>query len=105
MCRLLRILRSSKHLRLIIESLGKSLPNLGWILFFLVVVFYVFGLIGTHAFGEVFKDWFGNLGRSMYTLFQVRNTTLHYTTPHYTTLHHTTPHHTHRNTKQPPLRL
>jgi voltage-gated sodium channel len=31
----------------------------------------VFGVIATHLFGALFPDWFGHLGRSLYTLFQV----------------------------------
>ena len=31
----------------------------------------MFGVIATHLFGALFPDWFGHLGRSLYTLFQV----------------------------------
>mgnify|MGYP006210843333 CR=1 FL=1 len=37
----------------------------------LLLVFYVFGVIATHLFGALVPDWFGHLGRSLYTLFQV----------------------------------
>jgi voltage-gated sodium channel len=37
----------------------------------LLLVFYVFGVIATHLFGVLFQEWFGHLGRSLYTLFQV----------------------------------
>ena len=37
----------------------------------LLLVFYVFAVIATHLFGPAFPEWFGHLGRSLYTLFQV----------------------------------
>jgi voltage-gated sodium channel len=37
----------------------------------LALVFYVFAVITTNLFGQDFPDWFGTLGRSLYTLFQV----------------------------------
>lgn len=37
----------------------------------LALVFYVFAVITTTLFGQDFPDWFGTLGRSLYTLFQV----------------------------------
>jgi voltage-gated sodium channel len=37
----------------------------------LALVFYVFAVITTNLFGASFPDWFGTLGRSLYTLFQV----------------------------------
>ena len=37
----------------------------------LLLVYYVYGIIGTNLFGETFPDWFGTLGKSVYSLFQV----------------------------------
>jgi len=37
----------------------------------LALVFYEFAVITTNLFGAAFPDWFGTLGRSLYTLFQV----------------------------------
>jgi hypothetical protein len=34
-------------------------------------VFYVFSVITTKIFGQNFPDWFGTLGDSMFTLFQI----------------------------------
>ncbi len=69
--RVLRLLSTVPRLRQLTESLLSAIPSIGWISFMLGLVFYVFAVIGTELFGERFPDWFGNVGASMYTLFQV----------------------------------
>jgi voltage-gated sodium channel len=59
------------RLRQLTESLISAIPSIGWIAFMLVLVFYVFAVIGTELFGARFPVWFGNIGESMYTLFQI----------------------------------
>ncbi|MEX0730689.1 MAG: ion transporter [Aquisalimonadaceae bacterium] len=69
--RVLRLLSTVDRLRVIIESLLRAIPSIGWIAGLLLLVFYVFAVMGTKLFGAGFPDWFGNVGLSMYTLFQV----------------------------------
>jgi voltage-gated sodium channel len=69
--RVLRLLSTVRRLRLLVEALVSAIPSIGWIVFLLGLVFYIFGVMGTELFGERFPEWFGTLGRSMYTLFQV----------------------------------
>ena len=69
--RVLRLLTKIKRLRMIIESLLAALPSIGWIVFLLGMVFYIFGVMGTQLFASAFPDNFGSLGRTLYTLFQV----------------------------------
>ena len=69
--RVLRLLSTVRRLRQLTESLLSAIPSIGWITFMLGLVFYVFAVIGTELFGERIPDWFGNVGASMYTLFQV----------------------------------
>lgn len=75
--RTLRILRTARliknvpKLRMIIESLLKSIPSIGWIAVLLFMIFYIFAVIGTDMYQEKFPDNFGNMGRTMFTLFQV----------------------------------
>lgn len=69
--RALRVATSLKRLRIIIEAILQAIPSIGWVSFLLLIVYYIFGIIGTNLFGEEFPAWFGTLGRSMYTLFQV----------------------------------
>ena len=37
----------------------------------LAIIYYVFAVIATNLFATAFPDWFGTLGRSLYTLFQI----------------------------------
>lgn len=67
----LKLVSGLKHLRIIVSALAAALPSIVWTALLLLLVFYIFALIGTTVFGEVFVDWFGTLGRSLYTLFQV----------------------------------
>jgi voltage-gated sodium channel len=69
--RVLRLLSTVPRLRQLTESLISAIPSIGWITFMLGLVFYVFAVIGTELFGAEFPAWFGNIGASMYTLFQI----------------------------------
>jgi len=69
--RVLRLLSTIPRLRQLTESLIAAIPSIGWISFMLALVFYIFAIIGTEFFGAAFPDWFGSVGDSMYTLFQV----------------------------------
>ena len=62
---------SLKPLQVIISAIGKSLPGISWALLLMVIVYYIFSIIGVTIFGTDFVDWFGNIPKAMYTLFQV----------------------------------
>jgi len=67
----MRLVSRLDKLRMIIGAIGKSVPGISWTAVLLLLIYYIFGLMGVTLFGEAFPDWFGNLGRSIYTLFQV----------------------------------
>lgn len=69
--RVLRLVSLVPRLRFIVEALLKAIPGILSIFGLLLLLFYVFAVIATGLFGQSFADWFGSLGRSMYTLFQV----------------------------------
>lgn len=69
--RVLRLLSTVRRLRLLIDALISAIPSIGWIVFLLGMVFYIYGVMGTELFGERFPDWFGTLGAAMFTLFQI----------------------------------
>ncbi|MDQ7816475.1 MAG: ion transporter [Melioribacteraceae bacterium] len=69
--RSLRLIKNVPKLRFIVESLFHSLPSLLWIFVLLALVFYVFAVIGTKLFSAEFPAWFGTLGASMFSLFQI----------------------------------
>lgn len=69
--RTLRLLKNVPKLRLIIEALLKSIPSIGWIGVLVMVIFYIFAVIGTSLYGQQFPQYFGDLGVAMFTLFQI----------------------------------
>ncbi len=69
--RVLRVLTIVPSMRRVVGGLLAAIPGLGSIAAVLGLIFYVFGVIATKLFGDSFPDWFGTLGRSLYTLFQV----------------------------------
>lgn len=69
--RVFRLVSGVRHLRIILSAILKSIPGVSWAGLLLLLVYYVYGIIGTNLFGEAFPDWFGTLGKSVYSLFQV----------------------------------
>jgi voltage-gated sodium channel len=69
--RILRLMKTIPRLRMIVEGTLRVLPDLGWVFLLLLLVFYVFAVIGTKLFGESHPVFFGSLGKTMFTLFQV----------------------------------
>ncbi len=69
--RVLRVITVVPAMRRVVGGLLAAIPGLSSIAMVLALVFYVFGVITTNLFGQAFPEWFGTLGRSLYTLFQV----------------------------------
>lgn len=69
--RILRLVTKVQRLRHLVESLLKALPSIGWIVVLMLMVFYIFGVMGTKLFGESHPEYFGTLGATLYSLFQV----------------------------------
>ena len=53
------------------QSLLLSLPSIGWISLLMIVLFYTFAVMATKLFGAAFPEWFGSIGATFFTLFQV----------------------------------
>lgn len=69
--RVLRVLTIVPSMRRVVSALLGALPGLGAISMLLLLIYYVFAVIATDIFGQQFPDWFGSIGLSLYTLFQV----------------------------------
>jgi voltage-gated sodium channel len=69
--RVLRLISVVPQLRVVIGALFSSLPGMAAIIAVLTLVFYIAAVMATNLFGGAFPDWFGSIGESMYTLFQV----------------------------------
>lgn len=69
--RLLRLVSVVPRMRFVIESLVSAIPGLGSIALLLILFFYVFAVMATRLFGADFPQYFGSLGASLFSLFQV----------------------------------
>lgn len=69
--RVLRILTIVPSMRRVVGGLLAALPGIGSIAMLLSVVFYVFAVIATKLFGATHPQWFGTIGESLYSLFQI----------------------------------
>ena len=69
--RVLRLISVVPSLRRVVGGLISALPGMGSIVALLALTFYVFAVMATKLYGATFPDWFGSLGASVYTLFQV----------------------------------
>ncbi|GJM09280.1 MAG: hypothetical protein DHS20C11_15560 [Lysobacteraceae bacterium] len=69
--RTLRLLSVVPQMRTVIGALFHALPGMGSIIAVLMLLFYVSAVMATKLFGEQFPDWFGGIGESMYSLFQI----------------------------------
>ncbi|MCC9624414.1 ion transporter [Thalassospira sp. MA62] len=75
--RALRILRAFRlistvpSMRKVVEALMRAIPGMISVLTLLSLVFYVSAVMATKLFGQGFPEWFGNIGASLYSLFQI----------------------------------
>ena len=69
--RLLRLISVVPRLRFVVEALLHAIPGIASIGVLILIIFYVFAVVATGLYGAAFPDWFGSLGRSMFTLFQI----------------------------------
>jgi len=69
--RVLRILTLMPSMRKVVHGLISALPGLSSVIMLMALIFYVSAVVATGLFGEQFPQWFGNLGETGYTLFQV----------------------------------
>ena len=69
--RVLRLLSMVPSMRRVVGALLAAIPGLGSIALLLMIIYYVFAVIATNLFAASYPEWFGHLGRSLYTLFQI----------------------------------
>ena len=69
--RALRMISIIPTLKKVVSSLLSSIPGLGAITGIVCLLFYVGAVIATRLFSANFPEWFGNIGKSLYSLFQI----------------------------------
>lgn len=69
--RVLRLVNRMPQLRFVVEAILKALPGIAAIAGLMCIIFYVSAVMATTLFGQSFPDWFGSIGASLYSLFQI----------------------------------
>ena len=69
--RVLRVVSAAPRMRRVVEGLVLALPGIGSVFLLMSLVFYIGAVMATNLFGTAFPEWFGTLGRSGYSLFQI----------------------------------
>ena len=69
--RTLRLLSIVPSMKRIIQAIFISIPGILSVGTIIILIFYISSVLTTTFFGERFYEWFGTIGNSMYTLFQI----------------------------------
>ncbi|MEO0486804.1 MAG: ion transporter [Pseudomonadota bacterium] len=80
--RVLRLISVAPQLRRVVEGFVSALPGMGSVFLLMGMMFYIGAVMATKLFGAgcpactpeqaaQFNEWFGTLGRSLYSLFQI----------------------------------
>lgn len=69
--RVLRVISAAPRLRRVVEGFISALPGMGSVFLLMGIIFYIGAVMATKLFSAAFPDWFGNLARSAYSLFQI----------------------------------
>jgi voltage-gated sodium channel len=69
--RLFRLVTVVPQMRKIVMALVNVIPGMISIAALITLLFYISAIMATQLFGDTFPVWFGTLGESFYTLFQI----------------------------------
>ena len=69
--RVLRVISVAPRLRRVVEGFITALPGMASVFLLMTIIFYIGAVIATKLFSQSFPAWFGDLGLSAYTLFQI----------------------------------
>jgi voltage-gated sodium channel len=69
--RVLRMVSIIPELRVLLNSLMRALPQLGYVVLLMFIIFYIYAAIGSTLFGDINPDLWGDISISLLTLFRV----------------------------------
>ncbi len=69
--RVLRVVSATPRLRRVVEGFLTALPGMGSVFMLMALIFYIGAVMATKLFGSSFPEWFGSIGSSAYSLFQI----------------------------------
>lgn len=69
LARIARLLRLLPDARVLIATMGKAIPSVFSMVVLVVLILFIYGMVGVVLFGEALPDEWGNIGTAMMTLF------------------------------------
>ncbi|GAB4360053.1 MAG: hypothetical protein Kow00114_13380 [Kiloniellaceae bacterium] len=69
--RVLRLISVVPSMRKVVQALLGAIPGMASIVALLGLLYYVFSVMATKLFAAAFPEWFGSIGASAYSLFQI----------------------------------
>lgn len=69
--RVLRMISIIPELRALINSLLKALPQMGYVVLLMFIIFYIYAAVGSYLFADINPFLWDNIATSMLTLFRV----------------------------------
>ncbi len=69
--RALRLISAVPSMRRVVTGLFRAIPGMGAVVALLALIFYVFAVMATMLYGDTFPEYFGTIGESAYSLFQI----------------------------------
>ncbi len=69
--RAFRLVSAMPKMRQVVQGLLSAIPSMGSVILLLGLIFYVAAVMATKLFGGSFPQWFGSVGASLYSLFQI----------------------------------
>jgi voltage-gated sodium channel len=69
--RVLRLLTVVPSLRKVVAAFLHSIPGLGGVVLVMAIFLYTSAVLATNLFGRDYPEWFGGIGRSLFSLFQI----------------------------------
>ncbi len=69
--RVLRLISAVPSMRRVVSGLFRAIPGMSTVVMLLALIFYVFSVMATMLYGDTFPQYFGTIGSSAYSLFQI----------------------------------
>ncbi len=69
--RVLRLVSVVPELRILITSLFRAMPQFGYVILLMFIIFYIYGAIGNFLFRDINPELWGNITLCMLTLFRI----------------------------------
>lgn len=69
--RSLRLISGLNSLRTVFKAIFLSIPGIIWTVLLLLLIYYIYAIIGVELFRDVLPEKFGSIASTMFTLFQL----------------------------------